>query len=88
MSNYFEYNDKIAFHPGYYIEEIVNNSGLSQGEFARKLGTTGEELGLLVRGEQRLSLEMASKLSSMVGTSVGYWMNLQNQYDEAMAQFN
>ena len=23
MSNYVEYNDKIAFHPGYYIKEIV-----------------------------------------------------------------
>ena len=23
MSNYIEYNDTIAFHPGYYIKEIV-----------------------------------------------------------------
>ena len=23
MSNYIEYNDKIAFHPGYYIKEII-----------------------------------------------------------------
>ena len=23
MSNYMEYNDKIAFHPGYYIKEII-----------------------------------------------------------------
>ena len=22
MSNYIEYNDKIAFHPGYYIQSI------------------------------------------------------------------
>ena len=24
MSNYIEYDDKIAFHPGYYIKEIVD----------------------------------------------------------------
>ena len=24
MSNYIEYNDKIAFHPGYYIKEIID----------------------------------------------------------------
>lgn len=29
MSNYIEYNDKIAFHPGYYIKEIVEESGLT-----------------------------------------------------------
>ena len=28
MSNYIEYNDKIAFHPGYYIKEIIEESGL------------------------------------------------------------
>ena len=26
MSNYIEYNDKIAFHPGYYIKEIIEES--------------------------------------------------------------
>lgn len=30
MSNYIEYNDKIAFHLGYYIKEIVEESGLTQ----------------------------------------------------------
>ena len=27
MSNYIQYNDKVAFHPGYYLQEIVENSG-------------------------------------------------------------
>ena len=26
MSNYIEYDDKIAFHPGYYIKEIVEDN--------------------------------------------------------------
>mgnify|MGYP000814655684 FL=1 len=29
MSNYIEYDDKIAFHPGYYIKEMVEESGLT-----------------------------------------------------------
>ena len=33
MSNYIEYNDKIAFHPGYYLKEIVEASGLTQADF-------------------------------------------------------
>ena len=40
MSNYIEYNDKIAFHPGYYIKEIIEESGLSQKDFAKRLDTT------------------------------------------------
>ena len=40
MSNYIEYDDKIAFHPGYYIKEIVEESGLTQEDFAKEIGVS------------------------------------------------
>lgn len=30
MSNTIAYNDKIAFHPGYYLEELLEESELTQ----------------------------------------------------------
>ncbi len=87
MSNYIEYNDKIAFHPGYYIKEIVDESGLTQEDFAKRLDTTPKNLSLLIRGEQSLSIDIAMKLSRLVGTSVNYWLNLQNAYDALIAEF-
>ncbi|MCD8326855.1 MAG: HigA family addiction module antitoxin [Lachnospiraceae bacterium] len=88
MSNYMEYHDRIAFHPGYYIKEIVDESGLTQEDFARRLDTTPKNLSLLIRGEQSLSVDMAMKLSRMMGTSAEYWLNLQNEYDSLIAEFN
>lgn len=87
MSNYIEYNDKIAFHPGYYINEIVEGSGLTQADFAKRLDTTPKNLSLLLRGEQSLSIDIAMKLSRLIGTSVNYWLNLQNAYDALIAEF-
>ena len=87
MSNYIEYNDTIAFHPGYYIKEIVEESGLTQEDFAKRLDTTPKNLSLLIRGEQSLSIDIAMKLSRMIGTSVNYWLNLQNAYDALIAEF-
>lgn len=87
MSNYIEYNDIVAFHPGYYIEEIVKSSGLTQNDFAKRLDTTPKNLSLLIRGEQDLSIDMAMKLSRMVGTSVQYWLNLQNAFDTLIIKF-
>lgn len=87
MTNYIEYNDTIAFHPGYYIKEIVEESGLTQADFAKRLDTTPKNLSLLIRGEQSLSIDIAMKLSRMLGTSVSYWLNLQNTYDALIAQF-
>ena len=82
MSNYKEYNDSIAFHPGYYLKEIVEESGLTQEDFAKRLGTTPKNLSILIRGEQDLSIEMATKLSRMLGTSIAFWLNLQKTYNE------
>lgn len=87
MSNYIEYSDKIAFHPGYYIKEIVDDSGLTQEDFAKRLGTTPKNLSILIRGEQSLSIDMATKLSRMLGTSIAFWLGLQRNYDEKCAEY-
>ncbi len=87
MSNYIEYKDTVAFHPGYYIKEIVEESGLTQEDFSKRLDTTPKNLSLLIRGEQSLSIDIAMKLSRMIGTSVNYWLNLQNAYDALIAEF-
>lgn len=88
MSNYFEYNNKIAFHPGYYIKEYIDDLGISQEEFAIRLGTTPKNISILLRGEQSLSVDIAAKLSRMLGTSVKFWLNLQSEYDALMVEFN
>lgn len=89
MSNYKELrNGKIAFHPGYYIEEYIDNIGLTQADFAKRIGTTPKNMSLLIRGEQSLSVDIAFKLSRVIGTSVQYWLNLQNEYDTLSLEDN
>ena len=88
MSNYVEYEDTIAFHPGYYIEEIIEEGGYSQKDFAKRLGTTPKNLSLLLRGQQNLSPDIALKLSKLLGTSATYWLNLQSKYDSILAEKN
>lgn len=86
MSNVLEYNDKLIIHPGYYIKEIIEESYLSQETFAKRLDTTPEKISKLIQGEQALSLDIAEKLARMLGTSVEYWLNLQNAYDVGVAE--
>ncbi|WP_417061124.1 HigA family addiction module antitoxin [Enorma massiliensis] len=86
MSNYIEYKDRVAFHPGYYIKEIIEELGLSQDDFAKRLGTTPKTLSVIINGGQRLSPDIAYKLSKMLGTSVEYWLNLQSIFDAAVTE--
>lgn len=88
MSNYREYNDSIAFHPGYYIQEIIDESRLTNEDFARLLDITPDNLTLLIMGEQKLSADIAIKLSEIIGTGVNYWLNLQSTYDAFFEESN
>ena len=82
-----EFNDKIAFHPGYYIKEIIEDSGLTQEDFAKRLGTTPKNISILIRGEQSLSVDMGMKLARMTGIGVESWLNLQVAYDTLIAEY-
>lgn len=78
MSNYIELDNKVAFHPGYYIQEYLNEQNLSQEEFSKRYNIPLE----VIKGEQSISIYIAKKLSSIIGTSIDYWLNLQKEYDK------
>jgi HTH-type transcriptional regulator/antitoxin HigA len=61
MSNITEYNDIVAFPPGYYVADIIEDMGISQAEFATRMGTTAKTLSNLVNGQINLSNDLAKK---------------------------
>lgn len=73
MSNVKEYKDIVAFHPGYYIADIIDDMEISQNEFAARMGTTAKTLSKLINGQANISNDLATKLSVMLGTSVEVW---------------
>ena len=81
-----EYGDIIAFHPGYYINDIIEEFGITQEEFAKRLTITPKNLSELVNGKASLTPRISKKLSMMLGTSVEVWLNLQNSYDQKLVE--
>lgn len=82
MSNVIQYDDLIAFHPGSYVEDLIEDLNISQAEFANRLGTTPKTVSLIVRGKENISNDLANKLAKLSGVSVKTWLNLQAMYDE------
>lgn len=76
-----DYEEVLAFHPGYYIGELIDEMEITQEEFAKMLGTTTKTLSELVTGEIRLSDEIAERLSNMLGTSIEMWLNLRTEFE-------
>ena len=81
-----EYNDITAFHPGYYVAEVIEDMGITQEEFAARLNTTPKTVSQLVNGKCNLSRDLAKKLSVMLGTSPEVWLNLQTAYDQKLIE--
>ena len=80
--NKIEYEELIAFHPGYYIKDYIEEQGITQEEFAKRLQTTPKYVSDLVNGRINLTGEMALKLSSVFGASETMWLNLNKNYIE------
>ena len=81
-----EYGDIIAFHPGYYVKDIIEDLEMSQCEFAKRLEITDKTLSKLLSGEAPMSNEIAKKMSQMLGTSVDVWLELQKKYEDKCCQ--
>ena len=86
MSSITEYKESIAFHPGYYLSEILEDMGITQAEFATRLGTNTKTLSYLINGQTNITNDLAKKLSIMLGTSEELWLNLQNVYDQKLIE--
>ena len=81
------YKDLIAFHPGQYVEELIEDYNVTQKEFADRLGISEMKLGKLVNGEESISNDIAENLAKLTNISMQAWLNLQNAYDVKMAEF-
>ena len=84
--NFIEFNDCYYFHPGYYIEELIETLGLSQAEFASRMDTSENTVSLLINAKQSLTPELASKLSRMTGLTARLWLGYQAEYDAVIAE--
>lgn len=80
--NKIEYQELIAFHPGYYVKVYIDEQGITQEELAKRLQTTPKYISDLVNGRINLTDEMVLKLSIVFGTSTKLWLNLNQKYIE------
>lgn len=81
-----EYKDAIAFHPGQYIGELIEDYQMTQNEFAEKLEVSPTIISKLVSGQESISNDIAQKLEKFTNISMKTWINLQASYDRKVAE--
>jgi addiction module HigA family antidote len=68
-------------HPGeVLLEEFLDPMGISQNALARATGVP-PRINEIVLGKRALTADTALRLAAFFGTSEGFWLGLQADYD-------
>ena len=70
-----------AIHPGEFLLEILDESGLSQVLFARMIGVSPMRVSHVIRGTRPVTAELALLFGRAFRQTPQYWLNLQSAYD-------
>ncbi len=72
----------IAIPPGATIKEQLEDRELSQKEFAARMGMSEKHISNLIRGNVKLTPEVAMRLEMVLGIPARFWNNLEAIYRE------
>ncbi len=74
-------------HPGeVLLEEFLKPMGISQYRLARETGISPMRISEIVRGKRSVTADTALRLARYFGTSVKFWMGLQDDYEIEQAR--
>ena len=69
-------------HPGeVLLEEFMRPFEISQKSLARAAGVPPRRINEIVLGKRGITADTALRLAAFFGTSEGFWMGLQADYD-------
>lgn len=72
----------IATPPGATIKEQLEDRGMSQKEFASRMGMSEKHISHLINGDVQLTHEVAYRLEMVLGLPANFWNNLEAIYRE------
>jgi antitoxin HigA-1 len=69
-------------HPGELVKDMVlPELGITQGEFAEKLGVSRRTVNELLNEHRPVTPDMAVRLSRLIGSSPSFWLRMQQAVD-------
>lgn len=78
--------DKDPIHPGEVLKEIyLEPLEMGATAFARRLGVPWTRIERLIKGTTGITPDTALRLARVFNTSPAYWVNLQTNFDMALA---
>ena len=78
---------EFIIHPGETLAEVIEDRDMSQHDLAVRTGMTEKHISTVINGQKNISPSFAKKLEYALGLDSSFWMNLQNNYDRELLDF-
>lgn len=75
-----------AVHPGKILKDELGEMEISPTEFARQIDVPANRVSMILNGKRAISGDTALRLGHWFGNEPQFWLNLQNQFDLAVAE--
>ena len=73
-------------HPGEILQEYIDSYCWSEVDLSRRTGISAETISEICSGKIPISRDTAQALEEVFPRPARLWLNLQRQYDEAVAR--
>src|SRR5579884_4039340 len=80
MSDRNEYQPDTVTPPGFYIQEKLEELGMTQTDLAARIGRTKKTVSEIVTGKAPIEPEAALQLERVLGIPARFWNNAERQY--------
>ena len=68
------------------LEEFLKPMRITQYRLAKEIGVSQRRIGEIIAGKRSVTVDTGLRLSRFFGTSDGFWIGLQVDYDIAQAR--
>lgn len=81
-----EYKPDTVTPPGFYIQEKLEELGMTQTDLAERIGRTKKTVNEIVTGKAPIEPETALQLERVLGIPARFWNNAERQYRDHLVR--
>lgn len=75
-----EMRSDLAIPPGAFLEEVLEEVGLSRSDLASRMALSAQTIDGIVEGTEILTPGIAHQLEQVVGVPAYIWLGLESEY--------
>lgn len=79
---------EFIIHPGETLKELLENRNMTQNELALRTGVSPKHISKVLSFQNGISYSFAKKLEYAFDIDKQFWINLQEQYEKDLLEYN